>query len=172
MYSRRTLRPITVIRAVQVVSVVVTSWSSAMPWGDETGIGKGPPAQYERHLVGAALLLGIAAVAMFATARKSDKPGRAALAVSGLACAGAIALALVVRSAAIDAQIPHVLVGGGWMWMAAGASMSLGAVASALALRLTKPAPANAESASKASPNKPRSAPRKKSSGKKKRKKR
>ncbi len=129
----------TVIRAVQFASIVVTAWSSAMPWGDELGIGKGPPTQYERQLVGAALLLFVGAVAMVLTARQGAKPGRFALAVASAASLGAIALALTVRSTATANDQAHVLLGGGWMWMAAGACMSLGAVASAVAFSFTKP---------------------------------
>ena len=129
----------TVIRAVQFASIVVTAWSSAMPWGDELGIGKGPPSQFDRQLVGAALLLLVGAIAMVMTARKGAKPGRFALAVSAAASLGAVALALTVRSTAMANDLSHVLVGGGWMWMAAGACMSLGATASAVALSFTKP---------------------------------
>jgi len=110
-----------------------------MPWGDELGIGKGPPTQYERQLVGAALLLFVGAVALVMTARKEPKPGRFALVVAGVASLSAIALALTVRSTAMSNDQAHVLLGGGWMWMAAGACMSLGATASAVALRFAKP---------------------------------
>jgi len=122
-----------------MASVAVTAWSSAMPWGDELGIGKGPPSQFDRQLVGAALVLLVGAIAMILTAHKGKKPGPFALAVSGSASVGAIALALTVRSTAIDHGQAHVLLGGGWTWMAAGASIALGASLSAVALRMRPP---------------------------------
>ncbi len=134
MYSRRTLRPITIIRAVQWASIAVTAWSSAVPWGSELGIGKGPPSQYERQLMGAVLLLLLSALAMTFTARKQEKPGRFALCIATGASLGALALALTVRSTAIENHHVHVLVGGGWTWMAAGTCMSLGAAATAFFL--------------------------------------
>jgi hypothetical protein len=124
----------TVIRAVQWASIVVTGLSLSRPWGDEIAVGKGPPSQYERHVVGAALLLFVAALTMARTARKDGKPGRFALAIAGAASLGAVALALGVRSTAIENQQAHVLLGGGWMWMSAGACMSIGAVVSAFTL--------------------------------------
>ncbi|MCP4445320.1 MAG: hypothetical protein GY811_08250 [Myxococcales bacterium] len=139
----------TVIRAVQFASVVVTAWSSAKPWGDELGIGKGPPGHLERQLVGAALLLLLGSLAMIFTAHKGTKPGRVALAVAGISSLGAVGLALSVRSTALSSDQANVLLGGGWMWMAAGACMSLGATASALAL-------SKSEAAEEPAPNRPK----------------
>ncbi len=146
VYSGKALRPITVIRAIQWIAIVVAAWSLAMPWGDELDVGKGPPSQWERHVVGAALLLLVAALTMTLTARNDEKPGGVALAIAGLASLGAIALALDLRSTALDRGHGHVLLGGGWMWMSAGACMAFGSVVSAFTLRF-RPAKVGANKA-------------------------
>lgn len=134
MYSGHALRPITVIRAVQWAAIAVTGWSLSLPWGDEIAVGKGPPSQWERHVVGAALLLLVAALALSRTARENEKPGRFAIALAAATSLGALALALGIRSTAIDQGQAHILLGGGWLWMSAGACMSFGAVVSAFTL--------------------------------------
>ena len=164
MYSGYALRPITVIRAILWVAIVVTAWSLGVPWGDEVAVGKGPPSQYERHVVGAALLLLVAAFTMMRTARKNEKPGGIALAIACLASLAALALALDVRSTALDKEQGHVLLGGGWLWMSAGACTAFGAVVSAFTLRFrpakvskksdAKPASATPVARPKAKPKK------------------
>jgi hypothetical protein len=77
---------------------------------------------------------------MMMTARKTEKPGRVALGVAGAASLGAMALALAVRSAAMDNGQSHVLVGGGWFWMSAGSCMSVAGVVSAFTLLFRPPA--------------------------------
>jgi hypothetical protein len=129
-----------------------------LPWDDEVASGKGPPSQYERHVVGAALLLFVSALTMMATARKTEKPGRVALAVAGAASLGAMALALSVRSTAMDHNQAHVLLGGGWLWMSAGTCMSVAGVVSAFTL-LFRPAAASAGPETGAKPG-PRSGPK------------
>ncbi len=155
MYSGYALRPITAIRAILWLSIVVTAWSMSQPWGDEISVGKGPPNQWERHVVGAALLLLLSALSITFTARKVEKPGGVALAIAGLASLGALALALDLRSGALDKQQGHVLLGGGWLWMCAGACTSFGAVVSAFTLRfrpaeLAQKSDAESQAASKA----------------------
>ncbi len=140
MYSGCALRPITVIRAIQWLAIVVTGWSLSVPWGDEIAVGKGPPSQWERHVVGAVLLLLLAALTMTRTARKNEKPSGIALGIAGAASLGAIALALDLRSTALAREQGHVLLGGGWLWMSAGACMAFGSVVSAFTLRF-RPAP-------------------------------
>lgn len=109
-----------------------------MPWGNEAGIGKGPPSQYERQLMGAVLLLLLGALALIFTARKNARPGRMAIAIAGLSSVGAVGLALSVRSSALAAEHGHVLLGGGWVRMAAGAFLAVGAAASAATLSFSK----------------------------------
>ena len=134
MYSRADLRPITVIRAVHWLAFVATTWSLGKRWGDELAVGKGPPDQWERHVVGAALLLLVAALAISFTARNSEKPGTAALVLSLGGSLGALALSMSLRSKALDHEQAYLLVGGGWLWMTAGGCIALGAGTSALAL--------------------------------------
>lgn len=108
-----------------------------MPWGDEIAVGKGPPNQWERHIVGACLLLFIGAVFFFRSVDKNGVPKKLALVVSFLGCAIAIALAMTIRSTSIDTGRAYVLMGGGWTWMFAGCCMSSGAVMSAIILHFT-----------------------------------
>jgi hypothetical protein len=122
------------------LSIVITAWSLSVPWGDEIAAGKGPPSQWERHVVGAALLLLVAALAISRTGGKNEKPGGVALAIAALASLGAIGLALDLRSTALAREQGHVLLGTGWLWMCAGACTAFGAVVSAFTLRF-RPAP-------------------------------
>jgi hypothetical protein len=73
------------------------------------------------------LLLGIAAITMMFTARKTAKPGALALAIAAAAGGLALYLALDIRAEALDANQGYLLLGGGWLWMCAGATMSVGA---------------------------------------------
>jgi hypothetical protein len=141
----------------------------SVPWGDEASVGNGPPNQWERHVVGAALLLLVAAFTMTRTARKDEKPGGVALAIAGLATLGALALALDLRSTALDKQQGHVLLGGGWLWMCAGASAAFGAVVSAFTLRFRPASSATKAPAAPAAPaqaSRPPSGPKKSNKGK------
>lgn len=138
MYSGRALRPLTVIRAVQWLAVIITGWSMSLRWGDEAITGNGPPAQWERHVVGATLLLFLAAVASSLAGRKGKPVGLLAVLVSCAGSGGAVALSLALRSQAIDNQHVHLLAGNGWLWMMAGGAMSVGAAVSGLTL-LKKP---------------------------------
>jgi hypothetical protein len=158
------LRPITVIRAILWLSIVVTGWSMSWSWGDDPSVVNGPLNQWERHVVGAALLLLVAALAVTFTARKVEKPGGLALAIAGLASLGALALALDLRSTALDNNQGHALLGGGWLWMCAGACTAFGAVVSAFTLRF-RPAPVRpkveADPAPASQPARPKSGPSK-----------
>lgn len=133
----------TFIRAVQWVAVVITGWSLSLRWGDEIAAGKGPPSQWERHVVGATLLLIVAAVAMTATGRSKKSgeaapPGTAALVVSAMCGAAALGIALWVRSSALSRELNHVLVGGGWLWMLSGAALAMAGTSGAVLVRLQR----------------------------------
>src|SRR5690606_37716167 len=109
VYSEPTLRAMTFIRGIQWIAVVVTGWSLSLRWGDEIAAGKGPPSQWERHVVGATLLLVIAAISMTATGRgktsgEAAAPSTLALAVSALCGAGALGIALWLRSTALSRE--------------------------------------------------------------------
>lgn len=102
---------------------------------------------------------------MMWTARKTEKPGKVALAVAGAASLGAMALALAVRSTALDNHQGHVLVGGGWLWMSAGTCMSVAGVVSAFTL-LFRPAAADSAAAETSAKAGSKSGARKSGSGK------
>lgn len=141
MYSEPKLPAMSFIRAVQAIAVIITGWSLSKPWGQELAAGKGPPSQWERHVVGATLLLAIAALAMMLTARGKGsgpvaKPSYLAIGVAALCGLGAAFVALSVRSSAQSRGLDHVLLGGGWMWMLTGAAIALGATSSAAILRV------------------------------------
>lgn len=131
----------TFIRAMQWVAVVITGWSLSLRWGDEVAAGKGPPSQWERHVVGATMLLVVAAVAMTATGRSKSSgvaapPGTLALALSALCGASALGIALWLRSTALTREVSHVLLGGGWLWMLSGAALALAGTTGAVLVRL------------------------------------
>ena len=148
VYSEPTLRAMTFIRAGQWVAVVLTGWSLSLRWGDEIAAGKGPPSQWERHVVGATLLLVVAALSMTATARGKTSgapppPSTLALVVSAGCAAAALGITLWLRSTALSRELGHVLLGGGWLWMLSGTALALGSTSFALIVRLqgTRAAP-------------------------------
>jgi len=117
-------------------------------WGDEIAAGKGPPSQWERHVVGATLLLVVAALSMTATARGKTSgapppPSTLALVVSAGCAAAALGITLWLRSTALSRELGHVLLGGGWLWMLSGTALALGSTSFALIVRLqgTRAAP-------------------------------
>lgn len=141
MYSEPNLQAMSFIRAIQAIAVIITGWSLSKPWGQELAAGKGPPSQWERHVVGATLLLAIAALAMMLTARGKGsgavaKPSFAALGIAALCGLGALGVTLTVRSAALSRGLDHALLGGGWTWMLSGTAIALGATSSAALLRV------------------------------------
>jgi hypothetical protein len=126
------LRPITIIRAVHWIAVVITGWSLNVLWGIDKAAGKGAPPQWERHVVGATLLLGIAALAISLAGRGGKAPGRIAIAVSTAGPLGALLISYILYNRAIDGQMPHLLAGSGWKWMTAGGILGLGAAVGSL----------------------------------------
>ncbi len=148
----------TIIRALHWLAVLVTGWSLSLRWGDELATGKGPPQQWERHVVGATLLLLIAALAMSFTARASKSakkqilagaPSKLALTVSVLCGLASLLVGFALRSAAVERGLPHVLLGQGWLVMLAGASLSLASSSGALLFRIQQAAAADQKKRSK-----------------------
>ncbi len=127
MYSGRALWK-TVARVLAVLSVAITLWSLNVAWGDDPALRGGPPRQWERHLVGAALLAGLSAVLVLFGSR----PG-AALVLRSINVAislGPGVIALVLRSEAAEKNLPQLLEGPGWTWLAVGSGLAVLAAAS------------------------------------------
>ena len=118
----------TVARVLAFLSVAITLWSLNVAWGDDPAMRGGPPKQWERHLVGAALLAGLSAILVFFGSR----PGAALAlrAVNVAAALGPAVIALVLRSDAEAKNLPQLLEGPGWAWLAAGSGLALLAAAS------------------------------------------
>jgi hypothetical protein len=125
------MRPATIVRAVTLVGMLVAGWSMVVRWGD---IGKGPPAQWERQVVGALTLCLIALVALAVMGPVGARRSWIARVIALVASAGAVAIALLLRKEAGDAQVEHLLEGPGWTWLAAGGGFSLAAAVGALAI--------------------------------------
>jgi hypothetical protein len=128
------LQPLTIIRAFHWIAAVLTGWSLNVLWGVDSATGSGAPPQWERHVVGAALLLGIAALAISLSGRGGKPPSRPALAIALAGPAGALGLSLLLRSKAIGGQMPHLVEGPGWKWMSAGAVLGLCAALASMVL--------------------------------------
>jgi hypothetical protein len=123
------------VRAAGLVGAALTCWSNNVKWGTGAGRG-GPPAQWERAAVGAALLSLLAALAVWLATRPGGGASRLWLRVAAVACAlGVAAVALDLRSQAGRMKLPDLVEGPGWMWMAAGAGVALAAAAGTFALR-------------------------------------
>lgn len=127
-----------IARALAVLSVALTGWSLNVRWGAGDNVRGGPPMQWERHVVGAALLAAVAAVLVFLASRAgAHRVLRAAAVVLAL---GPGAIALVLRRDAAASNLPNLVAGPGWTWLAAGAGLSL--LAAALTFAVTAPAAA------------------------------
>lgn len=131
------MRPITVIRAIAWIGVAVAGTSLMVRWGTDQAVGSGPPAQWEREVVGAALLAGIAAVLLMLP----ERAGRQRWFTRGLAAAaaaGALWIALVLRSSALGTGFTDLIAGSGWTWLMAGGALSLVAAVASLLLPAKK----------------------------------
>jgi hypothetical protein len=134
------LPTLTLSRAVAWLGCIVTGWSLNVRWGSESGLGNGPPQQFERLVVGCLLLALIAAAALSWPSvrvgpRGSRAPRRGAKLVAVAAAALVGAIAVTLRGRATSAGIPHVLTGAGWAWLLAGTAMILGAALLGASLR-------------------------------------
>jgi len=125
----------TAARVLAVLAVAVTVWSLNVAWGDDPALRGGPPKQWERHVVGAALLGGLAAVLVFVGSR-----ARPHVAVRAAACAaalGPLVIALVLRSDAAAQGLPQLVAGPGWTWLTVGGGLGVLAAASTFVIRRT-----------------------------------
>jgi hypothetical protein len=118
----------TAARVLAVLSVAIAVWSLNVAWGDDPSLRGGPPAQWERQVVGAALLAGVAA----ALALYNSRPGahRAVRAAGLVAALGPGLVAIYLRSDASSMGLPQLLTGPGWTWLAVGSALALLAAAS------------------------------------------
>ena len=130
------MRSITVFRGFAFAGVLIAGATMVMTWGD--GEIKGPPAQWERQVVGAILLLAIALVALWSMGPAGTRRATIARGVAVACSAGGVALALVMRQDALASGFAGLLSGYGWSWFLAGNGLCLGASVGSLSLRPEK----------------------------------
>jgi hypothetical protein len=133
------------VRAVSVLALAVTGWSLNLRWGAGEGFRGGPPMQWEKSVVGATLLVGIATVLVWIATRPNVNTGALRLglrAAAALAALGAAGIAFYLHRDASGSEIEGLLAGPGWTWMAIGAGLSVAAVGGLLAMRSPAAAPA------------------------------
>lgn len=148
------MRPSVIPRALSLVAVAATGWSLNVRWGADTAVRGGPPMQWERIVVGAALLAAVSALLVWlATRARASRP----LAYAATAFAlGPGALAVHLRQSAQRDEISQLLSGSGWTWLAAGAGAILAAAIMAIIVtgkagdaKARRPAPRSAKGRSK-----------------------
>ena len=135
------------VRAVSVLALAVTGWSLNLRWGAGEGFRGGPPMQWEKSVVGATLLVGIAAVLVWIATRPKVNTGALRLglrAAAALAALGAAGIAVYLHRDASGSEIQGLLAGPGWTWMAIGTALAVAAVGGVLAMRSPAPAAAAA----------------------------
>lgn len=129
------VRPLTFLRALSWIGVAISGWSINLRWGEVAAVGGGPPGQWERHVVGAAMLCGVASLTLMVAGRADRPPGLVARLVATSAAAGAVAVALFLRAEAGRSDLTHLLAGPGWTWLAAGSVVTAAAAAATWLLR-------------------------------------
>lgn len=137
MYSPAVMRPITAIRAVAWIAAVIAGYSLFLHWGTDPDVRSGPPAHWERQVVGAVVLTFLAAVALMF----SGSGDRQRWVPRGLAAAfavGTVGIALTLRSNAHSSGFPDLVNGPGWTWLIAGGALSATATVVALLLPAKK----------------------------------
>ncbi len=134
-------------RALSVLALAITGWSLNVRWGAGESMRGGPPMQWEKSVVGATLLVGIAAVLVWIATRPKVNTGTLRLglrAAASIAALGAAGIAFYLHRDASDSDLDGLLGGPGWTWMAIGTGLAVAGVGSALALRSPAPAAAPA----------------------------
>jgi hypothetical protein len=130
---------LTALRAVAWFGVFIVFWSLNVRWGTDVRVDVGPPAQWQRAVVGCGLLAFIGALALSVSGRKGNPPSWKARGVALGAGVLIGVIALVLRSKAL-ASFPDHIAGAGWTWMLAGGGFVLSAAIMSLSL---KPAESN-----------------------------
>ena len=115
---------LSVIRALAWIGVVLAGWSLNLRWGRDPRVGSGPPGQWERHVVGVALLCALAALLLSFAKRRRIPWARAGASAASIA---ALAIALSLHTDASDAGFDHLVAGPGWPWLVGGAGLTLAA---------------------------------------------
>ena len=131
------------VRAVSVLAVAVTAWSLNVKWGETTSARGGPPMQWEKSVVGAALLVAITAVLVWIATRPKINTGTLRLglrAAAAIAALGAAGIPVYLHRDATTSDLESLLGGPGWTWLAVGTGLAVLAVAGALAIRSPEPA--------------------------------
>ena len=137
MYSPAVMRPITVIRAIAWIAAVIAGYSMAVRWGTDPDVRSGPPAHWERQIVGAVVLAFLAAIMLML----SGSGTRQRWLTRGLAAAfavGTVGIALSLRASAESSGFPDLVNGPGWSWLIGGGVLSVGAAVAALLLPAKK----------------------------------
>lgn len=132
------MRAITFIRGVSLVGVVVVGWSMTLRWGD---IGAGPPAQWERQVVGAVVLGLICAGCLMFMGAAGTRRSWIARGIAAAAAALGVLLAVLLWRDATSSGFPHLLAGAGWRWMLGGTGLCMAAAISALSVVKSEGAP-------------------------------
>jgi hypothetical protein len=148
------------VRAVSVLALAVAGWSLNVKWGVGSNVRGGPPMQWEKSVVGAALLVGITTVLLWIGTRPKTTGAlrlglRAAAAIAALGAAG---IAFYLHRDATSSELHNLVAGPGWTWLAVGAGLAIAAVAGALAIR--SPAPAAPAAGKKSAKRRPAGAGR------------
>ena len=120
--------------------MALAGWSLNIRWGLDAMGRTGAPPQFERHVVGAALLAAVAAVALAFAAPHRASARKAAI-IATAAALGSHAIAWWIRSLAAATGQPQLTTGAGWLWLVTGTGLAIAAAAGALFLK----APAKAE---------------------------
>jgi hypothetical protein len=125
-------------RGLSVLALAITGWSLNVKWGAGDHVRGGPPMQWEKSVVGATLLVGIAAVLVWIATRPKVNTGTLRLgirAAAAIAALGAAGIAFYLHRDASGSAIEGLLGGPGWTWMAIGTGLAIAAVGSMLAMR-------------------------------------
>jgi len=123
------------VRALSLIAAALTGWSNNVRWGT-SAVRAGPPGQWERIAVGAALLSALVALAVWLGTRSGLGVSR--MWWRGAACLfafGVVAIAFHLRAQAESLQLPDLIAGPGWSWLAAGAGAALAAAVGSFAVR-------------------------------------
>jgi hypothetical protein len=128
-------------RAASLVGVALVGWSLNVKWGSGSAVRGGPPMQWERFVVGAALLAALAAIAVWIATRPSVSSLRVPLrAAALLLAAGVGAIALHLRGEADRPVLADLVNGPGWTWLTVGGLVSFAAAAATFAVRAPRQA--------------------------------
>lgn len=128
------MRPLTLIRAVAWLGVLIAGWSLNVKWGTEAAVGNGPPGHWERQVVGAVLLVAIGAVILMAMGRRGAAPGWLARGLATVLSLGGVLISVFLRQSANNSGFTDLIAGPGWTWLFAGCGLTVAACLGGLLL--------------------------------------